>query len=132
MLGRNYRFVVYNGTGQTLGSNPISIKARRWNFSSSGVQTWEGSEATVDSTIGNGLTNATYSAGTAVDNSTTAYLGGTFRFSVTAPTSANGQVIIYLQNSSDGGTTWPDNGFGRVIKVFNFTTSGIQGDDVEL
>lgn len=91
---------------------------------------WESSEASID-TSGSTVTNGSYFSGTTQDNSTSAYLGGTFKFSVTAPTSASGTVTVYLQQSTDGGTTWPDNGGGQVVKVFAFTTSGTQVDEVE-
>lgn len=73
-LGRTYRFVVYNATGQTLGSNSVIIKARRWYFSTTGVMTWEGSEASIDSL--STITTASYATGSTIDNSSTAYLGG--------------------------------------------------------
>lgn len=129
-LGRTYRFVVYNATGQTLGSNSVVITARRWSFNSSGVMTWEGSEASIDSL--STITTASYATGTTIDNSSTAYLGGTFKFTVIAPASSSGPVVIYLQRSTDGGSTWPDNGQGDVVQVFGFTTSGTKVNEKEI
>ena|SRR5579884_409319 len=132
MLGRTYRFVYYNGTGQALpSSSPIVTKARRWNFNSSGVQTWEASEANIDST-GNALAPGSYQAGGNTDNSTNAYLGGTFKFQVTTSLSSNGPFIVYLQRSTDGGTSWPDNGEGDVVWQKNITGSSTFTGEVEL
>jgi hypothetical protein len=133
-LGRTYRFVVLNNTGQNLVAGTIVIRGRRWNFNTSGMQAWEAAEAVIDSNAAT-LATGSYWVGTVaagIDNSVNAHLGGTFRFSVTAPGASNGAVTIYLQRSTDGGTTWPDNGLGTPIKVFNFTTSGTQTDVIEI
>jgi hypothetical protein len=130
-LGRTYRFSVLNSLGQTMATSAIVIKGRRWNFSSSGVQTWEASEAAID-TSGSTLANGAYFSGTTQDNSTNAYLGGTFKFTIIAPTSASGTVTVFLQRSTDGGTTWPDNGNGTSVKVFSFAAAGTQVDEIEI
>jgi hypothetical protein len=122
VLGRTYRFVVLNNMGAAFASGAIVIKARRWNFNSSGVQTWEASEASVLSSTS--LTgNAAYNKDcAAVDNSTNAYLGGEFEVKATTPasgTSATGSVTVYIENSTDGGTTWPDDGQGDVVAVIS-------------
>ena len=130
MLGRTYRFVVLNSLGQTIAASGIVIKARRWNFVS-GTQTWEAAEAAIDSSSGT-TANAAYFTGTTVDNSTNAYLGGTFQLKIVAPSSSSGTVTVYLQQSTDGGTTWPDNGNGQIVNVFNITTAGTYIDEVEI
>lgn len=92
--------------------------------------TWEGSEASIDSL--STITTASYATGSTIDNSSTAYLGGTFKFTVIAPTSASGPVTIYLQRSTDAGSTWPDNGQGDVVQVFNFAAAGTQINEKEI
>jgi hypothetical protein len=86
-LGRTFRFSVLNALGQTIASSGIVIKGRMWAFSS-GVQTW-GSESSIDSSAGT-TANAAYFTGSTVDNSSTAYLGGTFKFTIVAPSSSSG------------------------------------------
>jgi hypothetical protein len=130
-LGRTYRFVVLNSLGQTIAIAGIAIKGRRWNFSTTGQQTWEGSEASIDSSSGT-TTNGSYFAGSTNDNSTAGYLGGTFKFTIVAPASSNGTVTVFLQRSTDGGSSWPDNGNGQVVKVFGITTSGTYTDTIEI
>lgn len=130
MLGRTYRFVVLNSLGQTIAIAGIVIKARRWNFVT-GTQTWEGAEASIDSSAGT-TSNAAYFTGSTNDNSTNAFLGGTFKFVIVAPTSSSGTVTVYLQQSTDGGSTWPDNGGGQVVKQFTITTAGTYTDEVEI
>lgn len=131
MLGRNYRFVAANNLGQTMDIASVVIKARRWKYNSTGVKTWEASEASIASNAGTIASNA-YSAGAAVDNSSDAYAGGTFKLTVVAPASASGSVTIWLQNSTDGGTTWPDNGRGIKVATFGFAAAGTYVATIEL
>lgn len=123
-LGHAYRFVVENKTGQTLAANAVKVYGRRWKFATDGALTLEAGEATLmdnGSTIGTGA----FASGTTVDNSTDKYLGGDFIFSVTAPASSNGDVVLYLQRSTDGGTRWPDDAnYAKRVQILNFTTSG--------
>ena len=92
---------------------------------------WEGSEASIWS--GNTtVANAAYQSSGTVDNSTNAYLGGTFKIVVTTPVAAAGTVTFYLQRSTDGGTTWPDNGNGQVLRVFSVAASTTYTDEVEI
>lgn len=124
MLGRCYRFVAYNALGQTILQNNITVKSRRWKWSA-GVKSYEASEGspyTMDA--GGGLTTTSYDAGDTVDNSSDLWDGGDFELTVIAPASSNGDVILYYQTSTDGGTTWPDNGFGVPVAMLNFTTNG--------
>lgn len=130
MLGRTYRFVVLNSTGQTIAITGIVIKARRWNFVN-GTQAWESSEQTIDSSVGT-TANGAYFGGTTVDNSTLAHLGGTFKFTIVAPASSSGSVTIWLQNSTDGGSTWPDNGNGLQVKQFTIPSAATYIDEIEI
>jgi len=132
MLGATYRFTAYNACGQTLAANAITIKPRRWKFGTDGSLTDEAS-GTAD-ILGQTaiLANVAYKNGTTQDNTTNKYIGGFFEITVIAPTSANGNIIIYHEHSVDGGTTWPDNGKGELIKTFNFSTAETQRATAEL
>jgi hypothetical protein len=132
-LGRTYRFTVLNSTGQTLAVAAIVIKGRRWYFDANGVMVWEGSEAAIDSN-GSTLATAAYFNGTTQDNTspTRPYLGGTFRFTIITPASANGPIIVWLQRSTDGGTTWPDNGRGTQVLVLPGAASTTYTEVLEL
>lgn len=123
MLGHTYRFKVLNDTGQTIVANAVKVYGRRWKYGSDGSITFEGSEGTL---LDNGSTIAdnAYSAGTTQDNSSNKYIGGDFIFEVTAPASSNGDVTLYLEKSTDGGTDFDDDGLGMAVARLNFTTSG--------
>jgi hypothetical protein len=120
-LGRNYRLQIQNNTGVTIAAAGAIVTGRRWAFNSSGVQTWEASEAAIQSN--SSLANAGFDNSTAIDNSTNAYLGGTFKFAVTTTGSPSGSANLILQRSTDGGTTWPDNGRGTLIATLTFTSA---------
>ena len=123
ILPKNYRFKVLNALGQTISAGNITVKCIRFNIDSTGAVVYEGSEATVLSNAGT-LATATYLAGTAQDNSTTKWLGGDFTFKVVAPASSSGPVTLFLERSSDGGTTFDDDGLGIPVARLDFTTSG--------
>lgn len=127
-LGRHYRFVAYNNTGVALAAGAIAIRARRWNFNTSAQQAWEPAEVALDAnaaTVG----TAAYWTGATINNSVP-YVGGDFTFVVTVAGTPAGTVTVYLQRSTDGGTTWPDNGRGTVLRTFGFAAAGTQTDVV--
>lgn len=125
MLARTYRFTAYNACGQTIASSGIVIKARRWKLDTSGGIVYESSETTVW-TSGSTIANAAYLSlgSTGVDNSTDLFIGGDFTFTLVAPASASGDVTIYYEISTDGGTTFPTNGKGFLACTQSVTTSG--------
>ena len=124
-LPRNYRFTAFNSTGQTILQNNITVESRRYKFTSAGALSFDGSETQVYiMDVGGGLATATYDNGTAVDNSSDLYIGGDFEFTVVAPASSDGNVLLYFDSSTDAGSTFPDNGLGILVATLNFTTSG--------
>jgi hypothetical protein len=139
-LGKNYRFVVQNATGVTLPANRIGITGRRWFWNISGLQQWETAEATFVAS-GDGqnasaiLTNNSYGTASGLENGGSAYLGGTFKFRTSwnaAGVTPNGIVTFFLQRSTDGGTTWPDNGMGDSVCVLACTAQSIYIDTREI
>ena len=136
-LGPDFRFSVYNGTGQTIASGGITVKYRGWKYANDASVTFDGS-ATVPLNLGTTpaspttLVNIAYLNSAAIDNSVAKLIGATIEFTVNAPASANGDVILYIERSLDDGTTFPDNGLGQVIAILNFTTSGVKRRIVHL
>lgn len=132
MLGATYRFTLHNACGQTLAANAVTVKPRRWKYGTDGSLTDEAS-GTADVLAQTAtVANAAYKVGTTQDNTTNKYIGGFFEITVTAPTSAAGNVTLRIERSVDGGTTWPDNGQGVEVKTFTFTAAGTKRDTVEL
>jgi hypothetical protein len=123
VLPKSYRFKVYNQLGQTISAGNVTCKGLRYKIGSDGAIAYESSEATLLSNAGT-LATATYLAGTSQDNSSDKWVGGDFTFKVIAPASSSGAVTLFLERSSDGGTTWDDDGLGIPVARLDFTTSG--------
>ena len=120
MLGRNYRFSVNNNTAVSMTS--VTINARRWKFGTDGSLTFD-SEADVfnEATISASATAWTEDA--AIDNSTDKYIGADLEIIITPSASATGMVTVQIQRSTDGGTTWPDDGLGENVASYYFSAS---------
>jgi hypothetical protein len=122
MLPRNYRVTAFNAAGATA---TVTVKARRWKINSSGVLEYEASEATLLSGVS--VSNAAYSSSTGQDNSSALYFGMSLTFTVAIPSGTlAGNVTLFFERSTDGGTTWDDNGRGQVIGTLAFTATGTQ------
>jgi hypothetical protein len=119
-LAANWRIQIKNSTGATSGA--VSVKGKRWVPGSSGEINFEDSEQTFasDTTIASGA----YLSGSSISNDGVGegYHGVQLSISITNGSSA-GNYELYLQHSSDGGTTWPDAGEGELIGVVNVGAS---------
>lgn len=117
MLGPTYRYQIVNNTGVSVTA---TIKDRRWKFGTTGAQ-----EYAAESTPANAVAVAAGGAGNGgtVDNSSTAYLGAMLTVSVSPSASATGVVAVYLQRSTDGGTTWPSDRLGVQVGAIMLSAS---------
>lgn len=115
MLGRNYRFSVNN----QLGVNAtVTIQARKWKLDSSGALVYS-SEAQEFNESAIASSSSAWTEDTAIDNSSDLYFGADLEIVVTPAStytaSATTVVSVQIQRSTDGGTTWPDDGRGETI-----------------
>lgn len=117
MLGHTYRYQVYNGTGVSV---TVTVKDRKWKFGTDGSLT-DATEATQFSSVS--VSTVSYSNGSTVDNSSDKYLGASLVATFAPGASATGSVTLYLQRSTDGGTTWPSDGLGEFIGAHYFAAS---------
>ena len=105
-----WRLQLKNTTGATSSSTASTVKMKRWKPGSSGEVDHEASETTALSQAS--ITSGGYASGTAYDNDSSAgFHGGDFAVKIVNGASA-GYYELRLQISTDGGTTWPDNGKG--------------------
>lgn len=125
MLGATYRVSAVNNQGASV---TVTTKVKRRKFASDGSLTIESSEATLQSSVSVGAAGS--SASSTVDNTTDKYLFAEFEFTVVA--TSTGLVVLKLQRSVDGGTTWPDAGQGQTIGSINFTASGTRRETFNL
>lgn len=116
-LGKTYRWQVYNGTGVSV---TCTVKTREWKFTSSDIA-YAGSETNQINAVS--VATLSYSNSSTVDNSTLLNLGADVTVTFAPGASATGTVALYLQKSTDDGTTWPSNGQGIFVGSIAFTAS---------
>lgn len=122
MLGRNYRFSVNNQAGVNV---TVTIQARKWKLDSSGALVYA-SEAEVFNESAIASSGTAWTEDTAIDNSTDLYFGADLEIVITPASSvtnsASTNVAVQIQRSTDGGTTWPDDGRGETFFRINMPT----------
>lgn len=131
MLAKTYRFRVGNTTGETLAIGAVTIKGIRNKFNSQATISYESSEADLYSNSGT-IADAAFEPGDTIDNSSDLYLGGHFELTATVPGTPTGNVTVYIERSTDGGTTWDTAGLGDIAEVINFTSATTQVKSFEL
>lgn len=118
-LGHTYRWQVYNGTGVTVTT---TLKARQGKYGSDGAFAWA-AESTPISAVG--VSTLSYSNSSPIDNSADKYTQAEVTLSATPASApaAGTTLALYLQRSTDGGTTWPENGAGALVAAITFAAA---------
>lgn len=116
-MSHTYRYQVYNGTGVSV---TVTVKDRKWKFGTDGSVT-NAAEATQFSAVS--VSTVSYSNASTVDNSTDKYTFADLLCTFAPSASATGSVLLYLQKSTDGGTTWPSDSLGELIGGHGFVAS---------
>lgn len=117
MLGHTYRYQVLNGTGVSV---TVTVKERAWKWASDGSRTDAAESTRINAaSVGAGA----YSSSSSVDNSSVKNLGADLLLTMAPGASATGTVALYLQLSTDGGTTWPSDGQGLLLSAHTFNAS---------
>lgn len=128
-LSKKYKFTVLNQTGQTLAISAVKVYGGLQKIDTAGAPVFA-AEATLFENTGGTIANGAFLTGTEIDNSTDKYIGGEFVFEVTAPASSSGKVSLYLDSSP--GTTYPDQGLGRLICQLDFTATATKKKNFSL
>ena len=121
MLGAYFRIQVKNTSGATSGA--VTVKGKRWKPSSTdGSYEAESTEQTFLNAAS--IASGGFANGTAFDNTATGtgYYGASLSVSITGGTAA-GDYEVWLQHSTDAGVTWPADGEGILLGVFNVAAS---------
>jgi hypothetical protein len=102
MFGPTWRLRASNSQNQTI---TVTVKARYFKFGASGIE-WSSEQTLISAAA---ITAGSSSASGTVDNSSDLYLGMVLTMSCTASstTDGTGAVTLTLEQSTDGGTTWP-------------------------
>ena len=107
------RIQVLNECTQNLAANAVKVKFRRAKFDSVGALSFEAEDTVYN--FGSILADNVYAEGTDQDNGTDKYLAADVLVEVVFPLSSADQVLVFLQISTDGGTTWPADGEGILL-----------------
>ena len=119
MLGKYYRWQVYNGTGVTVTT---TLDVMLWKFDSSGALSFSSESTPISASA---ITTLTYGNSSGVNNASDKYLGAQITALFDVGSAATGSVIVYLQQSTDDGTTWPSDGQGLVVGSYYFNASSV-------
>ena len=117
-LGPYFRLGIKNNSSVTSGTS--TVKGKRWKPGTSGEYLPETTEQTFFSGT---IISGSYSFGTGLDNSTLGYYGSSLSVSLNNLDTAAGDFEVWLQQSTDGGITWPANGEGILLGIFNVAAS---------
>lgn len=125
VLGEHYRWQVYNGTGVSV---TCTVKEKPFKYASDGSLTI-GTESTQINAVS--VSTVSYSNSSTINNGTAKNLFSHVTFTAAPGASATGTVTLFLQHSTDGGTTWPANGRGIPVMSFTFSASSTSQTDVK-
>jgi hypothetical protein len=117
MLGEYFRYQVYNGTGVTV---TMTIDEKRWKFASDGSLTFSSEQTPISASA---VSTLSYGNSSGIPNSTDKYIGSHLTVLFDVASSATGLVQVFLQRSTDSGTTWPSDGQGVPIGGVYFNAS---------
>lgn len=117
MLGTYFRYQVYNGTGVTV---TVTIDEIRWKFASDGSLTFSAEQTPLSASA---ISTVSYGNSSGINNGTDKYIGADLTVLFDVASSATGLVSVFLQRSTDGGTTWPSDGQGELIGAYYFSAS---------
>jgi hypothetical protein len=109
-LPDTWRLAVFNGTGITISNVPTGlprVSGKRVRYDSNGVLSYEATETTFLSFAQTTVAANSYVVGSTLCNVLSTWLGLDGLLSCFASGNASGSVYLYLENSPDGGTTWP-------------------------
>jgi len=124
-LGRNYRIRAWNTQNQAI---TVAVLGRRWKYGTDGSIT-DDTESTLLTSVSVAATTGVQ-VGSNIDNSAGAdkWLGVNLTVAFTAAVTTNGAgtVSLFLQQSTDNGTTWPHDGGAQMpggIPIGSYTVT---------
>jgi hypothetical protein len=119
-LGHAYRWRISNTQNQAI---TVVLTARLWKYDTTGALVYA-SETTPITSVSVAATTGTTTSST-IDNSIVLQQGVDLTLSCTAAVTTNGTgvVAVYLERSTDGGTTWPTATFGQFVGAYNVTAA---------
>lgn len=117
MLGHTFRYHVQNGTGVNV---TFTVKDRRFKFASDGSLTFAAEATPINAAV---VGTGAFGNSANIDNSTQKDLGANITVTFAPSASATGTVSLFLQRSTDNGTTWPTNGTGVFLAAVTYAAT---------
>lgn len=117
MLGHTYRYQVQNGTGVSV---TCTVAERAFKFGTDGSLTFAAESVRINAVS---VATTAFSNSSTVDNSTDKNIGSNITVTFAPASSATGTCSLFLQRSTDGGTTWPSNAQGVFLAGVTFAAS---------
>lgn len=104
-LGQYFKISLRNGAGS---SGTFVVTGRFWKYASDGSLTYDSSETTLFSSAS--IASGAWADGTAINNSSNLWTG--CDLTVVCSTSLAHLVTVQRKVSTDGGSTYPSDGYG--------------------
>ena len=130
MLAKTVRFQIQNATGvATAATDTITLTGEFTQLTTAtGVLSVAAQITPIPATAGNSLASGAFYNSAAIDTTNagaTLFVEGHFLFTASISTATPaGPLNVFLQESPDGGTTWPANGVGQFVGSAYFTAVG--------
>jgi hypothetical protein len=133
MLPATVRYQVQNATGVAFGAaDTLTLTGKHLQVTpSTGAMDFTSQMTPLAAASGNSLASGGFVNSAAIDTTaggTQKCLQGDFLLLATITTATPaGNLNVYMQESPDGGTTWPANGQGQLIGWMVCSATGAQG-----
>jgi hypothetical protein len=133
MLPATIRYQVQNATGVAFGAaDTLTLTGKHLQLTfSTGVMAFTTQSTPLAAASGNSLASGGFATSATIDTTasgTQTYVQGDLLLSATISTATPaGNLNVYMQESPDGGTTWPANGQGQLIGWMVCSATGAQG-----
>lgn len=119
-LGHYWRLRASNTQNQSI---TVTVKARYWKLGSDGALSWSSEQTLISAASVSATTGTTASSN--IDNSSDKYLGAELTVQVQAGSTTNGTgaLTVYIERSTDSGTTWPTQDRGQPVNAYTVTAA---------
>lgn len=119
-----WRIKVRNEAGVTIDvTDAITVDARYVKIGSDGELSFDTVTREIYGLGTDDVNNNAYHTGANIDNDTNKWMGADLLFTVIFPSGTSGQVVFWMEISTDDGTTWPGDGQGILLKSVPNTPS---------
>ena len=124
MLAKTSRYWIENKTGATIQfatdsvNNTFTIRAQGWKYGSTGAIEYSSSDAEwFPDPTADLAADAAVASANVIDNGTDLFQGAHCVATLVTDAITSGSLNIYVEHSTDGGTTWPSDAANFVVSA---------------